>query len=211
MQATLCSNQVAERVEGPFLAKHPLGRPGATSQVFTAREEGNGEVALYNRRWHKKCVSMWASSVGSSSSCGSESRFVLVPAERLLTPGTMIALHSTAHNCFVRMKGQHLDRSDVKDAADLPSDWVSEHFTVVDAGHGQIALHNAVQNRFVGNGKSSPHRFVDQLPGDWLYERDGLSDVGVCNVCSLSLASVHLAEAQCEISFGRAKWGDPTP
>ena len=144
---------------------------GWYAQRFTVKETGhNGEVTLYNRH-HKKCLKMLASSVGSSSSCGTDSHFVIVPAERILIPGTMIALHSSTHNRFVRMSGEKLARSETKDAVDIPEDWTSERFTVVDAGGGQIALHNSVQSRFVGLGSSCPLKFVDQLPGDWEHEK----------------------------------------
>ncbi|CAE7485079.1 unnamed protein product [Symbiodinium natans] len=140
------------------------------SERFTVRDEGHGEVTLYNKH-HSKCLKLWASGVGSSSTCGESSRFVLVPAERILTPGTMIALHSLKDNRFLKIDGERLTHSPTKDAVDLPSDWVSERFSVVDAGHGRIALHNAVHNRFVGRNKASPHRLPDQLPGDWHSEQ----------------------------------------
>ena len=42
-----------------------------------------------------------------------------------------------------------MDGSDTKDADQLPDDWNWERFRVVDAGDGQIALHNSIDNRFV--------------------------------------------------------------
>ena len=46
---------------------------GWYAQVFNVREEGHGEVTLYNE-FHKKCLSMSASSAGNASTCGPELR-----------------------------------------------------------------------------------------------------------------------------------------
>ncbi|CAE7564912.1 unnamed protein product [Symbiodinium sp. CCMP2592] len=135
------------------------------SQRWTIREEGNGEVSLYNKK-HKRCLKMWSTGVGSETACGKWTRFIIKPAEKILVPGTMIALHNRRHNRFVKMQGSKLTRSSPKEVTDLPDHWTSERFTVVDAGSNRIALHNAVHNRFVAKGASSAHRNVDKLP-DW--------------------------------------------
>ncbi|CAE7935788.1 unnamed protein product [Symbiodinium necroappetens] len=62
------------------------------------------------------------------------------------------------------MQGSKLTRSSKKDVTDLPHDWTSERFTVVDAGSSRIALQDAVHNRFVAKGASSAHRNADKLP-----------------------------------------------
>ena len=150
-----------------------------SSERFTVVEVGNGETAFYNRH-HNRFLNMAAHHVGHSghpphppklpSGWGWE-RFRVVPAERILVPGSTIALHSQIHNRFAKMHGGNMERSAEKAATEFPDGWTWERFTVVDAGHGQIALHNAVHNRFVGVGAASPHRLVDQLPGDWASER----------------------------------------
>ena len=144
-----------------------------SSERFTVVEVGNGEMAFYNRH-HNRFLQMAAHHVGHSghppnppklpSGWGWE-RFRVVAAERILLPGTTIALHSQIHNRFAQMHGGNMGRSADKGAMEIPDGWSWERFIVVDAGHGQIALHNAVHNRFVGVGAASPHRLVDQLPG----------------------------------------------
>ncbi|CAE7688505.1 unnamed protein product, partial [Symbiodinium pilosum] len=45
---------------------------------------------------------------------------------------------------------------------------------VVDAGYGQIALHNAASNRFIKMGSDmirSPTKNWNELPGGWSAER----------------------------------------
>ena len=150
-----------------------------SSERFTVVEVGNGEMAFYNRH-HNRFLQMAAHHVGHSghppnppklpSGWGWE-RFRVVAAERILLPGTTIALHSQIHNRFAQMHGGNMGRSADKGAMEIPDGWSWERFIVVDAGHGQIALHNAVHNRFVGVGAASPHRLVDQLPGGWASEK----------------------------------------
>merc|ERR1719409_2066492 len=58
----------------------------------------------------------------------------------------------------------------------LPRGWKWERFTVVNAGNGQIALHNKVHNRFIrmrNNGRmdASARRAASQLPRGWTWER----------------------------------------
>ena len=149
------------------------------SERFTVVDVGNGEIAFYNEH-HKRFLHMAAHGAGISGhpphppklpSGWTWERFRVVPAERILVPGSTIALHSQLRNRFVKMEGGALERSPEKGATEMPDWWTWERFTVVDAGHGQIALHNAVHNRFVGVGAASPHRLVDQLPGDWGSEK----------------------------------------
>ncbi|CAE7238427.1 unnamed protein product [Symbiodinium sp. CCMP2456] len=155
-----------------------------SSERFTVVEVGNGEMAFYNRH-HNRFLQMAANHVGHSghppnppklpSGWGWE-RFRVVAAERILVPGTTIALHSQIWNRFAKMSGGNMERSPEKSAVEMPDWWTYERFTVVDAGHGQIALHNAVHNRFIGVGAASPHRLVDQFPADHTMDFSGHMD-----------------------------------
>jgi hypothetical protein len=67
-----------------------------------------------------------------------------------MQPGTVMALHSPAHQRFIRMMGDRVDTGGGNmGSADLPDDWHSERFTVVDAGHGEVSLHSSSHGRFV--------------------------------------------------------------
>merc|ERR1711988_1799228 len=89
-----------------------------------------------------------------------------------LKAGSTIALHNSRLNRFARMDGTEdtgathprMDASSKRDANDLPSNWAWERFTVVDAGNGQIALHNSRLNRFVrmdGTEDTATHPRMD--------------------------------------------------
>jgi len=59
-----------------------------------------------------------------------------------------------------------------------------EKFTVVDAGDGNIALHNAGYNRYIRmkNGEdmdASDVKDIDKLPADWSWERFQVLDLGM--------------------------------
>ncbi|CAE7256573.1 unnamed protein product [Symbiodinium sp. CCMP2592] len=150
-----------------------------TSERFKVVEVGNGEMAFYNPTQNRFLL-MGANRVGHSnhppnppklpSDWGWE-RFRVVAAERILVPGTSVALHNQLFNRFAQMHGGNMERSPEKAAVEFPEYWTWERFTVVDAGHGQIALHNTLHNRFVKVGGASGHKLVDQLPADWVSER----------------------------------------
>ncbi len=60
-------------------------------------------------------------------------RFLVVDAG-----GGTIALHCAAHNRFLRADGDGINAfGGPRDACDLPGDWASERFTLVDAGAGR--------------------------------------------------------------------------
>ena len=139
------------------------------SERFTVVDVGNGEIAFYNEH-HNRFLNMAGHGAGFSHhpphppklpTDWKSERFRVVRAQRILVSGT----------AFVKMHGGALERSPEKGATEMPDSWTSERFTVVDAGHGQYALNNAVHNRFVGVGAASPHRLVDQLPADWGSEK----------------------------------------
>ncbi|CAE7751695.1 unnamed protein product [Symbiodinium sp. CCMP2456] len=48
----------------------------------------------------------------------------------------------------------------------LKGEWTWERFTVVDAGNGEIALHNTLHNRFVRMNQAAA-----DLPAEWSWER----------------------------------------
>merc|ERR1719428_2214905 len=69
-----------------------------------------------------------------------------------------------------------MDSSSPMAANRMPGFWTWERFTVVNAGNGQIALHNRVHNRFVkmtqkGRVMASPYRSASKLPRGWAWER----------------------------------------
>jgi hypothetical protein len=75
------------------------------------------------------------------SSCGSIASFI---------PGNVIALHCSAHNRFLRMKDDEVNGfGGRKRANELPTDWASERFVVVDAGDGLFALFSPTHKRFL--------------------------------------------------------------
>ena len=146
------------------------------SERFTVVEVGNGETAFYNRV-SNKFLNMAASAVGASGHPSHPpklpagwtwERFRVVPAERILVPGTTIALHSQIHNRFAKMSGGNMERSPEKSAMEMPDGWASERFTVVDAGHGQIASQSL---RWGGNSQPSQGRGCSSC-------RLGLREVG---------------------------------
>ena len=93
-------------------------------------------------------------------------------------PGSVVALRNAYHRRFVNLHPHDMHFSEEKDANfDMPDWWTFERFTVVDAGNGQIALHNALHNRYVKMGPNgdmtvSPVRNLhDPFPHDWFSER----------------------------------------
>eukprot|EP00439_Symbiodinium_sp_Y106_P073415 s810_g13.t2 len=91
-----------------------------------------------------------------------------------LTPGSTIALQGQTHRRFLRMNSQSdMDASGPRD--DFPFEWTWERFTVVDAGNGEIALHNTWHNRFVRMNTdgmdASAVKAASDLPAGWSWER----------------------------------------
>ena len=91
----------------------------------------------------------------------------------------------SAHNRFLRINGANnrADGSAPCGAHQLPPDWAWERFLVVDAGNGQIALHNRSHNRFLRgtdtgdvDGSSPCDAFA--LPREWAWERWSVVDAG---------------------------------
>ncbi|CAE7949800.1 gsk3, partial [Symbiodinium sp. KB8] len=71
--------------------------------------------------------------------------------------------------------GAELQRSEVRNLNNLPSNWVWECFTVVDAGNGQVAFHNAAHNGFIqmrgtAPGSTDP-RGTSDFQSTWTWER----------------------------------------
>ncbi|KAG1658657.1 hypothetical protein FOA52_007863 [Chlamydomonas sp. UWO 241] len=101
-----------------------------------------------------------------------------------LCPGNVVALHNERHNRFLRVMDNYVNgHGGLMDLADLPGDWDSELFTVVDAGKGTIALYSARPKRFVRvfddcvdawGGVRDAH----DLPADWDSERLTVVDAG---------------------------------
>eukprot|EP00242_Pyramimonas_sp_CCMP2087_P003591 CAMPEP_0198231974 /NCGR_PEP_ID=MMETSP1445-20131203/115483_1 /TAXON_ID=36898 /ORGANISM="Pyramimonas sp., Strain CCMP2087" /LENGTH=926 /DNA_ID=CAMNT_0043912617 /DNA_START=110 /DNA_END=2887 /DNA_ORIENTATION=- len=105
-------------------------------------------------------------------------------SSQLLKPGSVVALHSPAHNRFIRMMGDRVDTGGGNmGASDLPEDWHSERFTVVDAGRGEVALHSSTHGRFVRMAGESLDAMggtkqAGELPADWGSERFTVVDAG---------------------------------
>ena len=66
-----------------------------------------------------------------------------------LRPGSVIALHCTHNNRYLSMDSNHIQGSPEERPDGIKDWWNHERFTVVDAGHGKIALHNAHHNKFL--------------------------------------------------------------
>ena len=65
----------------------------------------------------------------------------------------MIALHNKAWNRYLSLADFTLYPSPPENENGILDWWTHQRFTVVDAGNGQIALHNTINNRFVGTGQ----------------------------------------------------------
>ena len=121
------------------------GRP--TADVFAMRGGASGQMSVGHRVAPRARRLLWAI---LSLLLHSLPTVVLAAPNDLLVPGSIIALHSTVHNRFVRMTNEwHLDASSEQSWKSLPSDWTWERFRVVDAGNGEIALHSPKHNCFV--------------------------------------------------------------
>ncbi|CAE7474225.1 unnamed protein product [Symbiodinium natans] len=159
-------------------------------ETFTTVDAGSGKVALHCAAHNKYMRMPNAANMDTSparnawdlpSNWGWE-RFR--PVSALLRPGTTVALWNAIHKRYMRMNGHHdiMDGSPkLNDWKEYPSRWSWEPFRVVDAGYGQVALHNAASNRFIKMGGDmirSPTKNVNDLPGGWGAERFTVVDAG---------------------------------
>jgi hypothetical protein len=72
-------------------------------------------------------------------------------SEKALVPGNVVALHSRDYGAFLRVSNGKVDCGGGSRSRDqLPFDWDSERFLVVDAGHGQVAFYNIFHGIFLG-------------------------------------------------------------
>lgn len=101
-----------------------------------------------------------------------------------LAAGNVVALHNPTSNRFIRMMGESIDaRGGQMGLEDIPREWKSERFTVVDAGNGEYALHSEIHNRFVRvmgehvDAKGGV-RNKNELPPEWDSERLTIVDAG---------------------------------
>ncbi|CAE7801647.1 unnamed protein product, partial [Symbiodinium sp. CCMP2456] len=97
-----------------------------------------------------------------------------------LRPGSVIALHCTHNNRYLSMQADHIYGSPEERPDGIRDWWTHQRFTVVDAGNGQIALHNALHNKFLKSHGSgvSPTKNVNELPHDWGAEKWKVVDAG---------------------------------
>jgi len=107
------------------------------------------------------------------------------PVMLMLPVNSIIALHSTKHNRFVRMNGGNgrMGASEPQSWNSFTSHWKWERFRVVDAGNGEIALHCARFNRFVkmhsdGYMEYSVEKNWHDFPSEWTWERFRVVDAG---------------------------------
>lgn len=63
--------------------------------------------------------------------------------------GGTIALHNKENNRFVKMVTSDMDRSQKKGADDLPTDWTSERFKVMEGTSGRVGLKSTQFNKYV--------------------------------------------------------------
>ncbi|CAE7886089.1 unnamed protein product [Symbiodinium microadriaticum] len=97
-----------------------------------------------------------------------------------LRPGSVIALHCTHNKRYLSMGGDNIYGYPGERPDGIKDWWAHQRFTVVDAGNGQIALHNAHHNRFLksfGSGLS-PHKNWNELPHNWGGEKWNVVDAG---------------------------------
>ncbi|CAE7808244.1 unnamed protein product, partial [Symbiodinium sp. CCMP2456] len=152
-------------------------------ETFTAVDAGGWEVALHCAA-HNKYMRMPNKREMDTSSHRNAwdlpggwgwERFR--PVSALLRHGTIVALWNEVHHRFMRMNAHngHMDGSPSKHLHHYPAHgWAWEPFRVVDAGFGQVALHNAGSNRFIKMAHDmirSPTRNWNELPGGWGSER----------------------------------------
>ncbi|CAE7450642.1 unnamed protein product [Symbiodinium sp. CCMP2592] len=120
---------------------------------FTVVDAGDGSIALHSGV-HSRFVSLSDDGIvgvseerNASDLPSAIERFRVVQVKPYLEPGSVVALYCTFWNRFLRMNDQaDMDSAPSADSLPDPESW--ELFTVVDAGDGKIALHNAVHNRF---------------------------------------------------------------
>ncbi len=156
------------------------GRP--TADVFAMRGGASGQMSVGHRVAPRARRLLWAI---LSLLLHSLPTVVLADSKNLLVPGSIIALHSTEHNRFVRMNGNgKMDSTDQHSWKFLPSGWTWERFRVVDVGNGDIALHCAAHNRFMRMNEKeyimdrSKVKDWDKFPSGWKRERFRVVDAG---------------------------------
>ncbi|CAE7370585.1 unnamed protein product [Symbiodinium necroappetens] len=73
------------------------------------------------------------------------------------------------------MSGDKMTRSATRGFGPLPAHWLSEQFTVVDAGYGQVAFYSAKWGRFIrlsgSKLKTTSKRAATNLPSHWASPR----------------------------------------
>ena len=125
-----------------------------TYEMFTVVDGGNGEVALYSEAF-QKFLRMNGDKLDTSPTTSSElhpgwawERFQFVTLQPWFEPGSVIALHNTHHNRFIRMRNDgNMDGGG--ESSTYHAGWTWERFTVVDAGFGEIALYSTHHQRYV--------------------------------------------------------------
>ncbi|CAJ1454911.1 unnamed protein product [Effrenium voratum] len=133
------------------------------SERFTVVDVGNGEIALQGlgkqflqltdqKIWHTAPMDHLPPTYVSE-------RFKVVPGERKLVPGSVIALYNTHWKKFLTMNRDHVSTS--PEVLEIGEGWTYERFTVVEV--------NSWHNRFISLSTSmaSSHCNVDQFNQAW--------------------------------------------
>ncbi|CAE7565240.1 unnamed protein product [Symbiodinium natans] len=104
---------------------------------------------------------------------------------RLFQYGSTVAIYNPLARRFVQMNKQHQTMSATPPHdgdLSLPMHCTYERFTLVDAGHGRVALHNTLSNRFIKMAGEhvtiSPIKASNHLPHDWGSEFFEVVDAG---------------------------------
>jgi len=117
-------------------------------------------------------------------------RFRVEVLKPYLRVGAKVGLYNRFHKRWLTMEHTDMQISVPTADATFPQGWWREMFTVVDAGYGQIALHNEHFVRFVSlqpapetviNAKATAtaeEKFANDLPTSWTAERFAVVPAG---------------------------------
>ncbi|CAE7019266.1 unnamed protein product [Symbiodinium sp. KB8] len=172
-------------------------------QRWTVVNVGKGEIALWNRPENrllkmKPDGGILASPQYTPTSYGPNpipsdwlwERFRAEVLKPYLRVGMQVGLFNRHHKCWLTMEHHDMQRSVPTADATFPHGSWREMFTVVDAGYGQIALHNEHFIRFVSlqpapetvvNVKATAtavQKFANDLPTSWTAERFAVVPAG---------------------------------
>ncbi|CAJ1379259.1 unnamed protein product, partial [Effrenium voratum] len=143
-------------------------------EKFRVRDGGSGVVTIHQDNFNR-FIRMSDSTMDTSSETGDPERFTIVQAVPKLQPGTLVAFYFPHRDRYLRMRNDAaLDGHGIA-LASLNDDNIDHFFKVVDAGFGQIALHNAHFNAFIHMNAhgvwKTPVKGAGALPDSWVEAR----------------------------------------